>query len=74
MKANNLLETIDLSTNKIGDTGLRYISEALKGNTALKVLLLKNNNITSEGARSLAEGLAQNNGLVEVRLQLSCYQ
>ncbi len=67
LKNNTTLEVLDLSSNKIGDTGARYISDAIRHNTALRVLNLKDNGIKDEGVKSISAALKENQGLLEAR-------
>lgn len=45
LKQNNVLETIDLSSNDFGDLGLRTLQDTLMENTKLSKVLFDNNNI-----------------------------
>lgn len=47
---NNLLQTLDLGQNGIGDRGARALAEALKLNTTITKLDLSGNAIDIEGA------------------------
>ena len=57
------LETIDLSKNKFGYSGIEAISNFLKHNKTIKVLNLFNNQFDVDGARSLSKSLEVNNTL-----------
>lgn len=57
------LETLDLSKNKFGYSGIEAISNFLKHNTSIKVLNLHNNLFDVDGARSLAKALVVNKTL-----------
>ncbi len=59
------LKRLNLSLNLIGDLGLQYISEALKGNNILKHLDLRNNYYTNNGTVFLSNSLNKNLTLEE---------
>ena len=56
----NYFKNFFLSCNPIGDTGVSFISEAIKESAALKTLSLNDLGITSRGAEDLSRALAQN--------------
>ncbi|KAJ8722490.1 hypothetical protein PYW07_003670 [Mythimna separata] len=51
--AENSLETLNLSSNRIGDEGAKYFAEALRSNRHLRYLNLAGNLITDEGASQI---------------------
>jgi hypothetical protein len=61
---NTSLTKIDLTSNKIGAEGAKYVAEALKVNTSLTKIILFNNNIGAEGNHSLREAWKHSDGLI----------
>ncbi|KAG5444427.1 Leucine-rich repeat-containing protein 71 [Clonorchis sinensis] len=57
--ANTTLLRLDLSGNRIGDTGAVYIAQALRTNRTLNMLSLSDNDIHDTGANALAEVVSQ---------------
>lgn len=51
------IQTVDLGENRITDTSIRVIGDALKTHVRLHMLFLDNNKITDMGAEGLAECL-----------------
>ncbi len=62
------LVVLDLSRNKLGVAGAKYITEALAGNTTLRRLDLSYNDIGIEGAIAIAAFLPDCFGLKELCL------
>ena len=60
--------TINLSCNKIGAEGAKYVAEALKVNTSLTKIYLAGNKIGDEGAKYVGEALKVNTSLTEIHL------
>mmetsp|Transcript_15871 Transcript_15871/g.20336 ORF Transcript_15871/g.20336 Transcript_15871/m.20336 type:complete len:822 (+) Transcript_15871:462-2927(+) len=60
---------IILSTNDIGNGGVKSIADALKGNTSLTSLNLSTNEIGNGGAKSLADALKVNTTLASLNLK-----
>ena len=56
-------ENLYISYNQIEDTGLAFISEAVRETIALKTLILYKCGITSSGAEDLSRAVAQNRSL-----------
>jgi Ran GTPase-activating protein (RanGAP) involved in mRNA processing and transport len=63
---NSTLEGLDLSGNRIGDSGCTALARALEANSTLEALLLSNNQIGDEGGRVLAAALRRNASLRHV--------
>ncbi|CAH1277651.1 NLRP3 [Branchiostoma lanceolatum] len=57
---------LDISSNKIGDTGWEYLSDVLSTLIALQVLVLAETGIRTTGMRSLAPALCQLSGLIKL--------
>jgi len=57
LKKNKTLDSLYLCVNAIGDTGAKFIGEAIARNNTLKTLSLMSNEIADDGAAALAEGL-----------------
>jgi len=57
------LTTLHLGDNRVGDSGAKWLAEALKVNSVLTTLELRHNNVGAEGARALGEALKNNTGL-----------
>ncbi|UJR14238.1 hypothetical protein I4U23_001228 [Adineta vaga] len=70
MHDDNTLERLYLTENKIGDTGVEYIADALSHNknNTLKCLCLASNDITDKGAIYLAKMLETNTTLTDLLL------
>jgi hypothetical protein len=65
---NNVLTTLNLGSNKIGDTGAASLTDALKVNNVLTTLNLGSNKIDDAGAVSLGDALNVNSVLTELYL------
>ncbi|CAF4825382.1 unnamed protein product, partial [Rotaria magnacalcarata] len=59
---------LGLAWNKIGDTGAKYLAEALRNNTTLNKLDLWGNEITENGVHYLFEALRYNRVLLELEV------
>jgi len=64
MKENKTLVTVDLSWNRIGNTGAKCFAGFLRNNSVLQTLYLFGNRIGDEGAKALASSLTQNSRLL----------
>lgn len=62
---------LDLDQNKIGDTGVCALGEALKTNTVLTKLCLEGNRITDKGGYGLMNGLKENRKLKTLYLHMN---
>ena len=69
LKANNILQQLNLRGNSLGETGARALGEALKVNTTLKELLLRRNKVGADGASALGEALKVNTALLKLDLE-----
>ena len=69
LRSNSTLTTLDLSGNKIEDTGATAIAEALKSNFTLTTLDLHGNEIEDKGAAAIAHALIYNSILTTLSLQ-----
>ena len=63
LEKNTSLTSISLSSNNIGDNGVKALAEALKKNTSLTSIFIVNNNITDDGMKALAEALKENTSI-----------
>ena len=63
---NNNLHYLDLSSNKIGNRGLLYISAELAHNSQLKTLKIADNADNYESSITLGEALSENTTLTEL--------
>jgi len=52
---NNTLSLLDLTGNKIGSSGVKLLSEAIKDHKTLKCFIVDLNGICTEGAYALAD-------------------
>ena len=70
LQQNSVLKSLDLSSNPIGNSGVKELCRALSNNdkTRLKILYLTRNQITNEGIMYLCEMLEQNRILKELWL------
>ncbi|KAI8597905.1 hypothetical protein EDD21DRAFT_446640 [Dissophora ornata] len=68
LKTNNLLTTLNLRGNSIGNEGALALSEALETNTTLATLDLGDNSIGDKGALALSEALKTNIALTTLNL------
>ena len=69
LNGNNTLEELNLSDNKVGDMGARFLTKTLAlNNSSLRKLFLISTEITDEGAAYLAEMLKTNSTLSHVSL------
>ena len=64
----NLINSLNLPGNKIGDDGAKAIAEALKENTSVTNLDLSSNAISDEGAKAIAEALKENTTITSLDL------
>ena len=62
---------IDLSHNKIGDSGARAIGKLINGRCRLEELDLRDNKIKSLGAAAIGHGLGKNTTLKSLNLRLN---
>ncbi|NKB46444.1 MAG: hypothetical protein GKR77_01490 [Legionellales bacterium] len=60
LRVGNQLEYLDLSNNRIGDTGLDQIADGLRENTVLKTLDLKGNQISVVGLLIILRAINEN--------------
>lgn len=70
---NNVLETVNLSVNFMGDAGVQAIADVLKrkgNNSALTCVWLMRNDISDKGAKAIAVALEHNTVLTD--LSLAC--
>jgi len=65
------LEILDLSHNKIGDSGSRAIGKLINGRSKLTNLDLTDNQITATGAAAIGHALAKNTTLKNLSLRLN---
>lgn len=68
MKNNITLRSLNLSENKIGDSGATAIGNALKTNAGLQKLDLAENPIGDAGAKAIATGLKTNKTIKKIFL------
>lgn len=66
--ANPYLKVLNLGMNKLGDTGVQYLGNALKVNIGLVLLDLFGVDFSNEGALALAEAFLLNKTLYNLRL------
>ncbi|EOD32735.1 hypothetical protein EMIHUDRAFT_230541 [Emiliania huxleyi CCMP1516] len=71
VSVSEVLETLSLTDNFIGNDGAVAIAEALKVNRVLTTLNLENNGICSEGAAALGKALEVNGKLKSLSLSLN---
>lgn len=65
--------TLELSHNKIKDSGARGLAKILsQPETGLKILKVSNNQIGAEGIKSIGKALQKNNKLEHLDLRLNC--
>nr|KAJ3420832.1 T-complex-associated testis-expressed protein 1 [Polyrhizophydium stewartii] len=70
--SNTSLVSLDLSHNKIGDSGARGLAKVLAApTTALRHLRLSNNKIGQAGAQNIGKALGVNKSLVSLDLRLN---
>lgn len=78
LRGNNTLETLDLDSNDIGDSGAAALASLLvpreRGGCCLTYLGLRNNLIGVPGAEALAKSLTQNSTLVDLDLRLNAIE
>ena len=63
------LKTIDLSNNKINDSGLEKIAQFLSTNKSISQLNLNGNCIRDKGVEMICEGVGANSSLKELKLE-----
>ena len=61
--SSNIVEHLYLYSNPIGDTGVFFISDAVRETTSLKTLNMSNCDITLQGAEELSRAIAQSSSL-----------
>ena len=66
-----VLSTLELRSNRIGNSGAASLAEALAGNSALRALDLQRNDIKDQGAIGLAAALQVNGALQIVNLRFN---
>ncbi|KAL0242597.1 hypothetical protein GEMRC1_005160 [Eukaryota sp. GEM-RC1] len=69
LKTNSTITSLELSSNYIGDEGVRALAEVLKVNASVTSVNLHYNFIKVEGARALAEVLKLNSSVTSVNLR-----
>nr|XP_055060252.1 NACHT, LRR and PYD domains-containing protein 12-like isoform X4 [Misgurnus anguillicaudatus] len=75
LSSNSHLIELDLSDNKLHDSGVKLISDGLKSpNCKLKILRLTNCNLTAECCESLSSALSSNSHLMELNLSYNNLQ
>ncbi|MDP2438370.1 MAG: COR domain-containing protein, partial [archaeon] len=57
------LQVLNLTGNRVGDSGCQALALALRGNNSLRQLVLDSNRISPVGVAALASGLRQNSAL-----------
>jgi hypothetical protein len=68
IKENIGLKMIEISSNNIGDQGVKAIAGAIKVNSTLQSIHLSRNIIGDEGAKAIAEAIQVNSSLEEIDL------
>ena len=68
---NKTISQLDLSHNRIGNTGAMKIAKFLTHTQILTHLDLGDNNISYQGSRFLSQGIANNNSLRVLSLYLN---
>lgn len=71
LAANNTLTTLNISDNRIGDSGARAIAEALQENHTLTTLDISGSDIGDAGARAIAEVLRKNHTLTTLDISIN---
>ncbi len=71
LKDNDVLNTLNLGENMVGDVGVKTIVDALQGNTKLEYIVLNgNNNITTQGQDEIKALLEGNPNIVYIGLDI----
>ncbi|MBL0319712.1 MAG: hypothetical protein IPP74_10570 [Alphaproteobacteria bacterium] len=68
LEDNTTFESLDLSSNEIGDKGIEYLMALLGNNQFINCIDLSNNKITDVGAKLLLEFINNNHSLVWIYL------
>ncbi|GCB67598.1 hypothetical protein scyTo_0015135 [Scyliorhinus torazame] len=74
LNANWILKDLDLGWNKLGDSGVKFLSEALRNpDCKIRKLHLYENGITDSGAEDLASALSTKESLTHLNLQANSF-
>nr|CCC94098.1 unnamed protein product [Trypanosoma congolense IL3000] len=65
---NQVVTSLDLSRNTVGDIGATYISEMLMTNSTIKEINLERNSITDRGAQRLCQAFRTNSSVQRLNL------